>query len=265
MIVSECKVCAHPQAGEVNLLLANGGIPVSQIPAQFNDEFNRHSLYRHIQKCLQSSWQEMRKNARIRAIGDIEKHFDQLLNDAYEAVTASKEVLTVDGVLDFAPRAEEIEVIYLDYNDLTDTGNPRRKKGSLADLLARLEGQGFSPLSATGQQTDPRKIFLSCIDAQNEMLKNYVKLFGVGNEKSKPAQEEYDSLRAMIQATALKLNTSYDEELRHFLSVHGSRLRPDLRGMLLKESQEPRHPLPDDVMNVKALALPPGEKEKPGS
>lgn len=99
-------------------------------------------MSRHVNNCLNLEIQTLIKEQKIeRAIDHYEEIADQL-EFARDLRVASREYLSdpETGQLTLIPRASEVVVIYEDYDDRTQTGEPKKKRDSLNNLLERIEG-----------------------------------------------------------------------------------------------------------------------------
>jgi hypothetical protein len=144
-----CSLCQHEDAENLNIDITMGRTN-TYIAAKYgkhpDSPFTAKNVHMHIKRCLQTSWRKIREDRRIHLTSDVDDRFARLLDEAEEAYYAAKTVLLVDGELDFSPRAWEINVVYLDHNDLNQqTLEPKLKSASLSQLLAKLTEAGYEP------------------------------------------------------------------------------------------------------------------------
>jgi len=230
-----CIVCLHPQAEQI-LKALEAGTPISYIPAKFNHDFSRQTLHRHIKNCLQSSHSIFQEKQRINLVSDVNQRFQFLLNETEEALSAVRDLLLVDGELNFNPRAWEIRVVYEDHNDTNREGDPKQKTATLDKLLARLEGEGFLPKRVHMQTEDFRKSYRETLKLVDSLVDRFAKLMGAYKpEEPDETKKKLEHIRDTVEYAARKLNTSYKEELSKFLEIYGHRLRADLRDILKRE------------------------------
>ncbi len=222
------------------------GIPPNTIVTRMGGdaEISRHTLKRHVGRCLETTFYELRKQNKINQAGDVANHLNLWLDEAAELYDAAKDVLLVDGELNLNPRAWEISVVYEDHNDLIEgTNQPKLKTATLSKLLARIESAGYEPKHSYIKAEDARKTIRECLSSAESLLDKHAKITGAYMKDKDNNTNELEDLRKVIQNVALKMGTSYERELASFIEMHGHRLRPDLRGMLLKESQDTLTPL----------------------
>lgn len=231
-----CTICSHPKVDEIHQALLEG-TPYAQIPRLFNDDFKYFTLVRHVSKHLQTSHSKIVENQRIKEAVGVDRRFGLLLDNAEEVMAAARQLLLVNGELNFDPRAWEINVVYEDYNDTNREGDPKLKTAPLDELLARLDGEGFRHRRAVIRNEDARKGYREAIAQAESIIDRFAKLFGAYQQDRSNDANELTAIRNTIMKTSLELGTTYDIELHRFLALFGDQLRPDLRGMLVKESQ----------------------------
>jgi hypothetical protein len=223
-----CIVCLHPQAKQI-LEALEAGTPISYIPAQFNHDFSRATLHRHIKNCLQGSGRIFQERQRINLAEDVNNRLQLLLNEAEEALAAARDLLLVDGQLNFDPRAWEIKVVYSDENDTNRDGNPKQKTGTLDQLLARLEREGFVPKRVYVQSEDFRKSYREAIKVVDSLADRIGKFMGLYKpEQNNELHDQLQHLRAGIEYAARKMNKPYQAALAQFLEIYSSKIKPEL-------------------------------------
>jgi DNA-binding CsgD family transcriptional regulator len=112
---------------------------------------------------------------------DVRREFGQQLRFAKKLRQAAEEVLSDPNdplKLTIIPRADEIEVVYYDHNDLF-MGQPKRKKAMLSALMeALVEQAGFEADKFTVKHVDIRKFALDAISVTDTCIDKFAKLQG---------------------------------------------------------------------------------------
>jgi hypothetical protein len=150
----------------------------------------------------------------------------------------------LDGELIMDPRAHEVNIVYEDWNDKNkDTGEPKLKSAPLSKLIAKLSEAGYEPQHSYIKAEDARKGLRDALAGVESILDRHARMQGAYQKDRNNATDELSEIRKLIKSVALKMDTSYEKELPIFLEMHGHRLRPDLRGTLLKEVSDTLPPL----------------------
>lgn len=90
------------------------------------------------------------------------------------------------------PRDKEIEVVYEDYSDLNERGHPKRKRGTLNELLARVEKGSVSAISVTIKGIDNRSLLIQTMSELGRQLR----IFGDATGKfQQPRKNDEDAKR----------------------------------------------------------------------
>lgn len=76
------------------------------------------------------------------------------------------------------PRGDEIDIIYFDFEDKDNQGNPKRKQACLQDVLARLQGTRYESEAQFIKTVDIREFALKTIDRIDTTLDKFAKLSG---------------------------------------------------------------------------------------
>jgi hypothetical protein len=77
-------------------------------------------------------------------------------------------------------RANELTVVYDDWNDVNDKGQPRRKRESLSNLLKTLwKGSKVSALTITSKSADPRDLIVKTAGEIKGQLELFARLQGL--------------------------------------------------------------------------------------
>lgn len=165
----DCKICNHPKADQIHQAII-GNTPLIDIPGLFNHDFNRTILHNHIKKHVGQSRAKVMEEKRIKFSTDIDWRFAVLLDKAEAGLAAAEDVLLVDGVLDFNPRAWQIQVVYDDFNHLDQNGNPIRKQATLDELTDQLADKGFHIRKTAIKGEDLRKGYREAVQVYEGIL-----------------------------------------------------------------------------------------------
>lgn len=122
---------------------------------------------------------------------NVYEEFCEQLEFAKEMRAAARESLTVDGKINLAPRAHEINVIYFDPKEKTALKWPRQQSATLQDLLDRVEGDIAIPDHTSARTADMRELALKTIDRADLCIDKFAKLGGdYSNPRENPATTE---------------------------------------------------------------------------
>lgn len=145
-------------------------------------DFSRWSVGRHLLRHLQLGADIARRNQLVEQGVDFHQELRELMTDAKTLLAAAKEWLRDPEnpeKLTVEPRDSEVNVVYDDWNDCNERGNPKRKRDTLSRLLAKVEGGNFDVVQVNWKQADNRQLFLSAIDTLNRQLKLYGDAMGI--------------------------------------------------------------------------------------
>ena len=231
-----CSICQRSDIELINTLVVNGR-SIRDIAGQIGRPSLKTSLHRHIKNCLRCEIRTLFKKKKISNAIDVLSAFGNLMDEADEYYYAARDILEVNGELDFNPRAWEVIVVYDDYSDCRDDGSPKQKRDLLSKLLAKLAGVGISSTESLINTSDPRAdLRLAYVQCQR-ILDRIAKFF-VLPTKELHIEDELQGIRDMIRRVAVKMGTDYKSELLLFLDDCRERLRPDLWAALVAESIE---------------------------
>lgn len=137
----KCKTCLDPNVGQINTLLKEG-VSFRNIAKQVGSDGSYSSIVRHAEH-LGLEMGVIVKEKLVKQAINVHDEFGEQLQFAKRLRTAAEEYLShPDDPLRLVlmPRADEIEVVYYDNNDLTDGDRPKPKKksGDLQTLLYSL-------------------------------------------------------------------------------------------------------------------------------
>lgn len=246
-----CMVCRDPNLEDIHQRLLNG-----ESVAHVGDSlpFSRRTLRRHIDECLKISGSKgIREMLRVRSAIDVENRFEAQYTKLTDALDALEKVMIVEDDISFDPRAWEVSVVY---QAIDEEGKPYLKKTRLDKLISRLEETGITPVQVYLKQEDFRKTYRDLLSQLESITDKFARLTGAYKREGINPNDELERARELCQRVAIAKGWTYGEAVKYFLEDQGARLRPDLRGMLEKESQESPHPLPAASANVFALPAP---------
>ncbi len=229
----DCKICNHRESALINQELEKGTL-IANIPMKFGNVFSRATLYNHINNCLQSNQYYFTEKAKLRTLEQIAEQYQSLVQIASEALQAAREVLLVDGVMNFHPRDFETKIVY-EHPFLKDSNDkPLMVTDTLDNVLKFLKDEGNITVKQTIlKQEDSRKTLRESIATCESLHNKLFRLFGQRETNEK--HELYDRIRARLQALALKKQISYAEEVALCLEVYGHTLEPSLKQVLTQE------------------------------
>jgi hypothetical protein len=189
-IGNRCVTCARDDVKEVNKQIARGATY-----KDIQDKYGivKSSLHRHITRCLKLEPITLVKQHQQEQAVDVYKEFQEQLEFAKSLRLASQEQLSdPDDPLRMSliPRAEEIEVIYHDHQDLLN-GRPKKKKAMLSVLLELLAGEGDQRFleadKFTIKKPDIRKFALDAITTADLCIDKFAKMGGLyARERDNP-------------------------------------------------------------------------------
>lgn len=90
-------------------------------------------------------------------------------------------------VFSIDPRGDEIDIVYFDYEDKDQSGNPKRKVACLQDVLAKLQGTRYESDAQFIKTVDLREYALKAVDRIETTLDKFAKMGGdYSKEKENP-------------------------------------------------------------------------------
>ena len=199
-----CKTCRHPQKLEIERLIARGE-PYRSIAKQFR--ISDASITRHVQKCIPLILEELRANQNRKRAINVEDETNRLFNRLNKLFDACDVWLTDPdnpAVYSLDARADELTVIYEDGNDLTPSGNPKRKRDKLSVLLQRLDPAGVETLSITSKHADPRELIVKTAAEIQSKLELFARLQGLF-QRDRANESDREHERAMMDRITAEL------------------------------------------------------------
>lgn len=115
-----------------------------------------------------------------------------------------------------APRGDEIDIVYFDYEDLDQQRKPKRKTANLQDVLARLQGTRYEPDTQYVKTMDLRDFALKTVDRIDATLDKFAKMGGdYTQDKKNPADN-----KTIIEETIRELMAENipEEQIREVLA-----------------------------------------------
>jgi hypothetical protein len=223
-----CIICGHPQVTAINRAIIQCVTP-TEISTVFS--INRRSLYKHSRRCLELTVLDALRERRINQAVSVYDELSDQLRLAKEARTAARNWLDVNGELDLDFRPNEIMVVYEDHDDLTERGNPRKKKALLSELLDIVNAKSFGSyktVAGYAKRTDLREYLLKAIDRCDAVIDRFARIQGE-YQQDRMNENDIERIRRQIEACAQRFGTDFMAELEFFLSNQAQRLRPDIR------------------------------------
>ena len=173
----KCSVCIHEKAAEINSRIARGD-SFRRISSQFG--MADRSVSRHAENCLSLEVSALIKEKKIHGAINFNSEIEKQFYFAKELITASREYLSDEyGNITLVPRSTEIEVMYDDFSDLNNQGEPKKKTATLSALLIRAEAGNIKPLKITAKHVDIRQFALNAISTGSDVLDKVAKVQGI--------------------------------------------------------------------------------------
>jgi hypothetical protein len=152
----------------------------------------------HTRNCLGKEIQTLIQDSQTKNAVDVIKEFTSLLNESRDALEAARTMLTVDGKVDFRPRAWEVDIVYEDLVDRTEQGKPKLKTSPLADLLAQIEDhRDHIPIHTYVKIQDARKTYLDTIARVDGLIDRFAKLGGLYTDPKKNPEDRASAMREL--------------------------------------------------------------------
>lgn len=173
-----CTVCAHPDSESIDRELVAGESSFRNIAERFSVSvaaLHRHKAD-HVPQSLRRA-QELRDEAGdIDVMVELERCFERV-NLLFDACDRWLRDPADPSRYDIGPRAEEIQVIYVEPQE---GGLPVRRKSSLAELLERIEGAkpGRTVMMVEAKHADPRDLVLKTAGRLQPQIELLAKLLG---------------------------------------------------------------------------------------
>lgn len=181
-----CKVCQHERQHEINLAIAKR-VPERTIADRYH--LSKTGVHAHKVRCLPLEVSRTEAARRYRNSESLLRFLETMVEYSRKEMEACDRYLQdPDNSLryDLGPRAEDIEVIYLDYPMREDengeqviAGLPTKRKARLSELLKKT-GQPVS--SWQWKIADPRELVLKAAMTAKANLELLAKLIGLIKE-----------------------------------------------------------------------------------
>lgn len=205
----KCKACQHPDVKTINSQIRSS-VSLRDIARQFN--LSKDGVHRHIEACLELTIGALIKEKKVKQAINVYEEFLEQLEFAKELRIAAREYLSNPNdplKLIIIPRADEIDVVYFDYAERDERGNPKKKTANLHALLQRIEcdeGTAFEPDKVQIKHVDLRKFALDAINTADTCIDKFAKLGGAYQQD----QKNKTDLERAKDHYADMLNMGYD-------------------------------------------------------
>lgn len=223
----KCTICSHPQVKAIKNAICNGD-SYRSIALNFNASVP--AMYRHIETCLEMNLVAIVQEKAEQGAVDVHDQFKTLLEQGRMGLEAAAKSLTVDGKVDFNPRAWETEVVYSQYiGDLTVT-----KTAMLQDLLDEIQGNSDKiPKHTYLKLQDARKTYFDAISRVESLIDKFAKLSGSYTDpKNNPANAEITRLQELARERAKTSGMTYEQAIDEMIRVAGGTIKPEVRSVL---------------------------------
>lgn len=186
-----CTICAHQEHEAINRQIAEQ-IPYRSIAEQYG--MTSPSVTRHVKECIPKLLQIARNVRQAKSGLAVDQELARIMSRVNKLLDACHHwLLDPEGSNDeytLEPRGNEINVIYEDLRDLDRRGNPKLKKATLQELLARAEGGSVLVSHTQDRCADPRELILKTASELRGNLEFYAKLQGLLQKERANAFDE---------------------------------------------------------------------------
>ncbi|CAN5278559.1 hypothetical protein BH10ACI1_BH10ACI1_26160 [soil metagenome] len=192
----KCSICSHEKVKQMNSLINRGQLSFRAISRHFcgNDSM-RDALRRHTENCLKLELGALIKDNRIEQAIDYRKERAEAMHRVKKMVEACEDWMTDPAdaqKFTLAPRADDLQVVYDDWNVMFQ-GKPTRKKTMLSELLEDLHrDHNIQAVKIINTQMDNRKVFLEALKNLDTKLDAIAKTEGLYQQDR---QNEVDIIR----------------------------------------------------------------------
>ncbi len=174
---NRCKVCKHKDVALINSRI-NKGDSISSISTTWG--ISRKTVAKHRDICLMPDVHEKQEliksltsSDRLQAYED-RFHKTNLMVDALDQWMRDPDNPDKYSIDD---RANEIDVVYQEYDKENMRMRPGKQKATLQDLICKVEAGGEMYVrELTSRRTDPRKLLLDALKEEREMIKLVVEM-----------------------------------------------------------------------------------------
>lgn len=174
-----CTICSHDQRLAIESALA-AGKSYRNIAQQFR--LHESSITRHVKACIPAELEALKQKQKAKSGLVVEDEVTKVFRRLNKLIDSCDQWLTDPQNPDtytLEPRDNEIEVVYLDYSDADNNGNPKRKRDSLRALLARAESANVEAVLCESKSADPRELVVKTAAQIANQLELYGKLLGL--------------------------------------------------------------------------------------
>lgn len=174
----KCEVCSNGHLEQINKILAKPKPPSFRLISSqvYGTDKHYRSIARHAEH-LGYDFQVAIKEQRILEAVDVHKEFCEQLDFAKKLREASQNWLTINSEITLDLRDDEINVVYLDWNNC-EKGKPARETEDLSSLLKRLERGNNEAIKVTSKRVDLRSFALDAIKTCDLVIDKFAKLGG---------------------------------------------------------------------------------------
>lgn len=231
----KCSVCAHLDLLKINRAIADGRLSMRKIATKYG--LTEAALNRHRTNDLTTDALAAQHVRRLQGGVDVWAEFEDQLDFAKQLREAAKRYLSnPDDPLrmDLIPRAEEIDVTYLDHTDLTKGENPQPKKkvAKLSHLLVTVESlRNLDVDKVQIKHVDLRKFALDAINTTDTCIDKFARLTG-SYQQDKPNESAIDQALKGVGALLKAYTGPRVETKEQWVELVGEMVKyaPVLRG-----------------------------------
>jgi hypothetical protein len=218
-----CKICRNPSVEQINKLIARGA-SFRDIAGQFGNAFTKSSVARHAEDCLKLEIRALIRENKIQNAIDVYGELREQLAFAKALRLAAREYLSdpATGEIVLIARAHEIDVLFEDYTDLTQSGEPRKKTESLTALLERAEKGNLSVIKTVAKHIDIRQFALNAINTTDAVIDKFAKVEGLyTKEKENPdtLAQNREKMERLVSKWMTQYNFTRERAVAEFLRI----------------------------------------------
>lgn len=213
-----CTICSHDQKLAIETQIASGK-SYRLIASQYKT--SDASIRRHVKDCIPAALEALKQQQKAKSGLVVEDEVQRVFRRLNKLIDSCDDWLTDPKDAEkytLEPRDNEIEVVYLDYNDADANGNPKRKRDSLRTLLKRAEAANIEAVLCESKSADPRELVIKSAAQIANQLELYGKLLGLfqkprDNDKDverreKEMENNREWARSLVQRVKQNLNLS---------------------------------------------------------
>lgn len=195
-----CLICTHPQSAEIDRALAMPGASMASVAKMFGVHWS--TLGNHQKKHIPTFLAAVEQSSReVRGLNIKETVFCDagIIRKSIEACDRWMTDPDNPDQHSLEPRASEIPIIYEDWTDMDERGNPTRKKLDLQSLIEMATTPERRPKRNRETALDVRDFMLKSIQRMVEVRDQWAKLHGAYQADRKNEFDEREFFKKEIK------------------------------------------------------------------